>query len=120
MHSPALRRTGYGRVVDNRAAVAIVGKLEVGERIAAMEIQCCTVGTIGHGENTVCVATVNRAEVDAFEVDLIGASERAIAGEAENRAAKGRRLVKLQHPGHSAEGDGCAVGSGEFESRAGA
>jgi hypothetical protein len=69
---PAVRRIWHRRVVDNGAAVAIVGKFEVGERIGTVEIQRRAVRSIRHGEHAIRVAIVDRVEIESFEIDLIG------------------------------------------------
>jgi hypothetical protein len=70
---PALRRTGHRRVVDNRATVAVIGKFEVAERIGTVEIQRRAVRSIRHGERAVCVAIVDRVEIESFEIRKIRA-----------------------------------------------
>src|SRR5262249_62024648 len=81
----------------------------------ALEVQCRAMGPVGHGENAICVAIVNRVEVDAFEIDLIGACQRAVAGEAKNLGAEARWLIELQHPCGGDEADRSGIRGSKLE-----
>jgi hypothetical protein len=53
--------------------------------------------SIGHREHAVGVAVACRTEIDALEIDLIGAGLRAVSGKIVDYPIECRRLIKLQH-----------------------
>ena len=114
------RRTRNRRIINNCSPVPIVGEFEIGKRIRAMEVQCRAVRPIADAKYAVRVAVLNCPEINPFEIDLIGAGQRAVTRETQDRAAEGRRLIDFQHAGGGGEDDGCAVSSSNLEGTAGA
>ena len=110
---------GCWRIVDDRSAIAIVGKFEIRQDVRSNEIQLGRVDSIGHRQNATRKGIVNRAVVDVTQIDLIRAGKAAVPGEIENRAHEGRSMVDLQRSRRGLERHRCGIGSGDFERRVG-
>ena len=72
------RRSGstwrYGRIVDDCAAVAVIRKRKVGERVGSAEVQFRAItAAVCHCQNAVSIAFMNCVVIDTLKVDLIGA-----------------------------------------------
>src|ERR1700722_5481106 len=79
------RGRGRRRIVEDRAAGAFTGEVEVGKSIGSTEAQTSGLAAaITDCENAVGKAVLNRTVFDVPQVDLIGARQGAISGEIEN------------------------------------
>src|SRR5262249_27214688 len=83
---------------DQRAAIAVIGEVKAILRILAEELQRGRARSAAQGEPAegVVEAGMHRVEVEAAQIDLVGARKRAVAAKADKLAAERRGAIERQ------------------------